>query len=96
MEGAEKAWLLRRLSKKISDSGGLCISSHRFRSQLKNKKDCTRRLRALVEQALVRPRVRKQTKMPDAVRAKIRQTKARRSQIKQWRKKIPTPIPGDE
>jgi ribosome-associated protein len=62
ISSADRAWLLDRLASKLDSSGVLHVSSQEFRSQLRNKNAAIEKLRALLEQAIVRPKPRKKVK----------------------------------
>lgn len=66
---------------------GLVVSSQEHRSQHQNKQECLEKLRARVKRLNHRPAKRVPTKVPRAVKARIREGKARRSQVKQLRGK---------
>src|SRR6266542_5830103 len=61
--------LLGRLASRLDGAGRLRLVSSGSRSQLRNREEVTERLRAIVAQALVVPKVRKRTKPSRAVKA---------------------------
>ena len=66
---------------------GIVVSSQEHRSQRQNKQRCLEKLRAKVERMNHRPTKRVPTKVPRAVKARIREGKERRSRVKQLRGK---------
>lgn len=83
----EKERIHIKLATRISKDGYLAIRSSEARSQLENKEIATRKMLELVHKALVVPKKRKATKMPAAIREKIRESKKRTSEKKQSRRK---------
>ncbi len=80
---------LRNLKdRRISGDGIIVIKAQRFRSQEKNREDALERLRALVQQATVIPRSRKQTRPTRRSREKRMDNKTRRGEVKSLRGKI--------
>ena len=65
---ADRAWLLARLASKLDSAGVLHLSSQEFRSQLRNKNAALDKLRAMLEQAIARPKPRKKVKLSKAAR----------------------------
>jgi ribosome-associated protein len=79
--------LLTRLSSRISD-GFLKVVSQRHRTQKANRRAALNRLAELLTAALKDKLVRKRTVVPHAAKQKRRQSKRRRSEIKQQRKPV--------
>jgi len=77
--------LLQRERGRLTADGELVVSSQRHRDQPRNIADCLEKLAAMLERALVQPKVRRGTKTPRAARAKRLETKRRRSAVKRMR-----------
>jgi ribosome-associated protein len=71
---------------RITNEGDFLISSQRYRDQERNRLDCLDKLRALVLQATVVPKVRKKKKPTRASRERRLKTKHHRSAIKSVRR----------
>ena len=85
---AQKDQLENKLASKINSEGFLQVKSQMHRSQLDNKLDVTEKMQVLLERALVKPKPRKATKPSFASKEKKKETKQKRAQIKDFRKKI--------
>jgi ribosome-associated protein len=85
---AQKDLLEQKLSSKINSEGYLQVKSQTHRSQLENKQEVIEKIEALLARALIRPKPRKETKPSFASKEKRKQTKQKRAQIKDLRKKI--------
>ncbi len=59
----DREWLLQKLRSKLTGDGTLIITSTLTRDQLKNRDDATSKLTLIVRAALVRPKVRRPTKV---------------------------------
>ena len=75
----------------IHGPSGIRISCQRQRSQLQNKRDCLRRLRARLEDMARPRRTRRPTRPSRAAKQRRREAKARTSRKKSFRK-----APSDE
>jgi ribosome-associated protein len=84
--------LLVRLASRLDGSGRLRLVSSGSRSQLRNREEVTERLREVVSQALIVPKVRKRTRPPRAAKAARLESKRRRSATKRDRR----PPRGDD
>ena len=82
-----KARLRTLAGNRVTADGVLLIDSREFRTQAQNREAARARLTALLEQAAVRPKVRRKTKPSKASKARRITEKAHRAQIKQLRKK---------
>ena len=82
----EKATISAKLASKINDEVYLKISSSESRSQAKNKETAIEKLYYAIEKALIKPKKRKPTKVPKAVKEKIKETKKLVSKKKATRK----------
>ena len=72
---------------RLDGTGGLVVASQRTRSQAQNLEDAREKIRFLVGQALVVPKVRKATKPSRAARAKRLEDKRRQSDKKESRRR---------
>lgn len=82
----EKETISAKLTSKINDEGYLKIGSSESRSQSANKETAFEKLYDTLEKALIKPKKRKPTKVPKAVKAKIKETKKLVSKKKATRK----------
>jgi ribosome-associated protein len=83
-----KKILQEKLAKKINAEGFLLVKSQAGRTQLGNKEDVVKKMNVLVNKALVKPKLRKATKIPKAVKEKRIEAKKQVGTIKDLRKKI--------
>jgi len=84
----QKVQIEKKLSNKINSEGFLQVKSQTYRSQMDNKQDVVDKMESLLERALIRPKPRKATKPSFASKEKKKETKQKRAQIKDLRKKI--------
>jgi ribosome-associated protein len=84
----QKQLLQEKLVKKINTEGFLLVKSQADRSQLANKQDVIEKMNTLVNKALIKPKPRKTTKIPKAVKEKRLEVKKRVGTLKDFRKKI--------
>ena len=77
-----------RLANKITDEGFLQVKSQTQRSQLGNKEEVIRKINMLINQALIKPKKRKPTKPSKAAKEKRIESKKKKGEIKEARKKI--------
>jgi ribosome-associated protein len=85
---AQKDLLEQKLASKINSEGFLLVKSQTHRSQLENKQEVIEKMQAMLERALIRPKPRKATKPSFSSKLKKKETKQKRAQIKDARKKI--------
>jgi ribosome-associated protein len=78
----EKLILSEKLSSKINEEGYLKISDSSSRSQATNRENVLQKLYDTIEKALTVPKKRKATKIPKAVKEKIRVHKIKTSEKK--------------
>ena len=83
----EKELFLKNLSNKINNDGYLQIVSQKFRSQIKNKKECIKKFYDLLEKGLQIPKERKKTKRSKRSILKRLNEKRKQSEKKERRKK---------
>jgi ribosome-associated protein len=72
---------------RITKDGVIVIKSTNSRSQEKNKTEAIARLQSLIQEALIEPKKRKKTKPSKMAKEKRLQSKAKKSSIKEMRKK---------
>jgi len=84
----QKKLLQEKLAKKINGEGFLLVKSQAGRTQLGNKQDVIAKMNELVNKALIKPKTRKATKTPKAVKEKRLEVKKRVGTLKDFRKKI--------
>lgn len=82
----EKATISEKLSTKINEDGYLKVSSSESRSQAANKEAALEKFYETIEKALIKPKKRKPTKMPKAVKEQIKATKRKTSEKKASRR----------
>jgi ribosome-associated protein len=85
---AQKDLLEQKLASKINSEGFLLVKSQAHRSQLENKQDVIEKTQAILERALIRPKPRKVTRPSFSSKLKKKESKQKRAQIKDARKKI--------
>ncbi len=78
--------LMRLAGQRLTDEGVLVIEAKRFRSQEANRQDAQRRLTALLQQALTKPKPRRKTTLSLAVKEARLRAKKRRAEIKKMRR----------
>jgi ribosome-associated protein len=84
----QKELLEQKLESKINSEGFLLVKSQTHRSQLENKQEVIEKMQAILERALIRPKPRKATKPSFSSKLKKKESKQKRAQIKDARKKI--------
>ena len=85
---SQKTLLEQKLESKINSEGFLQVKSQAHRSQLENKQNVIEKMETLLERALVKPKPRKATKPSFSSKEKKKESKQKRAQIKDLRKKI--------
>ena len=85
---SQKTLLEQKLESKINSEGFLQVKSQAHRSQLENKQNVIEKMETLLERALVKPKPRKATKPSFSSKEKKKESKQKRAQIKDMRKKI--------
>ena len=84
----QKELLEQKLESKINSEGFLLVKSQTHRSQLENKQEVIEKMQAILGRALIRPKPRKATKPSFYSKLKKKESKQKRAQIKDARKKI--------
>jgi ribosome-associated protein len=85
---SQKDLLEQKLESKINSEGFLLVKSQAHRSQLENKQEVIEKMQTILERALIRPKPRKATKPSFSSKLKKKESKQKRAQIKDARKKI--------
>lgn len=81
---------LRTLAgRRLSRAGVIVITAERFRTRERNRADALERLVELIRRAAERPKLRRPTKASATARAKRRENKVRRGQLKRLRRAYP-------
>lgn len=83
----EKILILHKLMKRINKNCELIVSSTETRSQLENKAIAQKKMMELVAKSLLRPKKRKTTTIPKAIKEQRLESKRRSSLKKQSRRK---------
>jgi ribosome-associated protein len=84
----QKQLVKEKLSNRINAEGFLFVKSQAYRTQLENKEEATRKIHELIQQALIKQKKRKATKLPKQVKEKRLETKKQKGEIKESRKKV--------
>jgi ribosome-associated protein len=85
---SQKDLLEQKLESKINSEGFLLVKSQAHRSQLENKQEVIEKMQTILERALIRPKPRKATKPSFSSKLKKKESKQKRAQIKDARKKV--------
>lgn len=83
----EKEWLITKLGKKLTQENVLLLTCEEDRSQIKNKEIATKKLFDQLEKTLIKPKIRKETKIPKFVKEKRLKEKKTNAEIKNSRRK---------
>ena len=89
LDDAQKNWVRKRLSTRLTAQGVLIISSDRFRSQHRNRKEVTGRFLQILSASLTAPKKRYPTRPTRASREKRVGKKKMRGELKRLRQKPP-------
>lgn len=84
----QKLLIIQKLQNKITDEGFLLVKSQTERSQLGNKEEVIRKMNQLINQALIVPKKRKATRPSKAAKQKRIESKKKKGELKEGRKKI--------
>lgn len=88
LSDSDKARVLAVRDRRLSKDGVIVIKSQRYRSQDKNRTDALQKLAELIGNALRQRKPRKKTGPTKASREKRLEDKARRSRLKEIRRKV--------
>jgi len=91
LDDSDRAWLLDKLSSRLTTTGELIVTSERTRDQSRNREDALDKLADIVRAALVRPKPRKKTRPSKGARERRLAEKKRQSDRKKQRRG-----PGDD
>ncbi|MBK6731071.1 MAG: aminoacyl-tRNA hydrolase [Bacteroidetes bacterium] len=83
----DKAQLFKTLKNKITGEGTIQVVCDDGRSQVKNKAEATQKLFQLINKGLIKPKKRKVTEIPKAVKEKRIADKKFTGEVKKLRKK---------
>lgn len=83
----EKALVIRNLAPRLTAENILILNSDEDRSQIRNKETAIKRFIAIINKAVLVPKIRKATKVPKSVIKKKLRDKKNLSEIKQSRRK---------
>jgi ribosome-associated protein len=83
-----RARLEKLAGRRLNLEGEIVIRADEHRTQDRNRAEALARLVALIEQATHRPKPRKKTKVPKAVKLKRLESKSRRGDVKAKRGKV--------
>jgi len=81
--------LVKLAGSRLTGQGEIIIEAKRYRSQVKNREDATRRLLTLITQASEKPKVRRKTRPSVSAKAARVSEKKRRGVTKKIRKYLP-------
>ena len=84
----QKNIIQQKLANKMTDEGFLLVKSQTQRSQLGNKEEVIRKINTLINHAVIKPKKRKPTKPSKAAKEKRIESKTKKGEIKESRKKI--------
>jgi ribosome-associated protein len=83
----EKERLLKRYPRNLENKPVICLSVQKHRSQIMNKNEAIEKMKERITRALLPPKKRKRTTVPEAEKQKRLEDKKTRSMIKTHRKK---------
>ena len=84
----QKAVIIEKLSNRINNEGMLFVKSQTYRTQLENKDEVIRKINELVAKALEKKKKRKPTKVSKAVKEKRLESKKKKGEIKEGRRRV--------
>lgn len=84
----QKSLLAEKLSNRINSEGFLMVKSQTYRTQLENKDEVVRKMNDLVAKALEKKKKRKPTKISKAAKEKRLESKKKKGEIKEGRKRV--------
>ena len=74
--------------RKITEQGILIIQARRFRTQERNRQDAIDRLKKLIRNASITPKIRRKTKPSRAAKQRVLAAKRHRSNLKRMRRGV--------
>jgi len=84
----QKLLVTEKLSNRINNEGMLFVKSQTYRTQLENKDEVIRKMNELVTKALEQKKKRKPTRISKAVKEKRLESKKKKGEIKDGRRRI--------
>ncbi len=81
--------LMKLAGHRLTKDGTIVIVAQQYRDQTRNRAAARERLIALIRQAAVKPKTRRPTKVPQAVKKKRLENKKHRASIKSLRQRKP-------
>lgn len=84
----QKLLITEKLSSRINNEGVLFVKSQTFRTQLENKDEVIRKINQLVVKALEQKKKRKPTKISKAAKEKRLESKKKKSEVKEGRRRV--------
>ena len=84
----QKTLILEKLSNRINNEGSLFVKSQTYRTQLENKDEVIRKINELVIKSLEKKKKRKPTKISKAAKEKRLESKKKKSDVKQGRRRV--------
>ena len=84
----QKQFVSHKLRNKINAEGILLVKSQAERTQLGNKRLVLKKMNALINQSLIKPRLRKASKPTKASKEKRIEQKKLKSRVKEGRRKV--------
>ena len=84
----QKILVIEKLFNRINNEGMLFVKSQTYRTQLENKDEVIRKINELATKALEKKKKRKSTKISKAVKEKRFESKKKKGDIKEGRRRI--------
>ena len=84
----QKLLISQKLSNRINSDGLLFVKSQTYRTQLENKDEVVRKINELVVKALEQKKKRKATKISEAAKEKRLESKKKKGDIKEGRRRV--------
>jgi ribosome-associated protein len=84
----QKLTITEKLSNRINNEGMLFVKSQTYRTQLENKDEVVRKINGLVAKALETKKKRKPTKISKAAKEKRLESKKKKGDIKEGRRRV--------
>jgi ribosome-associated protein len=88
LDEEQKLLVIEKLSNRINKEGMLFVKSQTYRTQLENKDEVIRKINQLVIKALEKKKKRKPTKISKAAKEKRFETKKKKGEIKEGRRRV--------
>ena len=84
----QKSVITEKLSNRINNEGMLFVKSQTYRTQLENKDEVIRKINELIAKALEKKKKRKPTKISKAAKEKRLESKKKKGDIKEGRRRV--------